>query len=266
MRTHLQTPTIAVTQEEVVRFYDNLASGYDRMTGFEARFVKERPFFRLLVDTHKIQRAVDAGAGTGFHSLLLSQLGVEVTALDVSPRMLEVLAGHAATMRLSIKTVTGALAEAGALIPTPQDAVFSLGNTLAHCLSPESLRQSLASLNRLLRPGGILFAQVLNYRRILVAREEILQQKEIDGVRITRRYDYPGTLIKFSVIREDLRSGKAPDVESVDLYPLLETEFVGALRDTAYEDIRMFGGISMEPFDAAASKDLVVLATKRGNA
>jgi glycine/sarcosine N-methyltransferase len=255
--------TDAVTQEGVVHFYDNLAAGYDLMTGFEARFVKERPFFPLLVDTYKIRQAVDAGAGTGFHSLLLAQLGVQVTALDISPRMLEVLAGHAADMKLSINTVTGPLTEAGALISGTYDAVFSLGNTLAHCLSAESLRQSLASLYGLLRPGGILFAQVLNYRRILVAREQILQQKEIDGVRVTRRYDYPGSLIRFSVIREDLRGGKAQEVEGVDLYPLLETELVAVLRETGYEEIRMFGGISMEPYDAGASKDLVVLAQKK---
>jgi glycine/sarcosine N-methyltransferase len=247
-------------QGEIVRFYDTLAPGYDRMTGFEERFVKERPLFKLLVETYNIRTAVDAGAGTGFHSLLLAQLGVSVTALDISPRMLDVLAGHAAAMHLSIQTVTGALDDAHTLVSSGHDAVFSLGNTLAHCLSTDALEEALGSLRRLLRPGGLLFAQVLNYRRILAAREEIVHQKEIEGVRYTRRYDYMEPLIRFSIVREDLKSGSAADVESVELYPWLETELVSALRVARFDEIQLYGGISMEPFDAAASKDLVVLA------
>ena len=55
----------------VTQFYDNLADDYDAMTGFEKRFVHERPFFNLLMQRYGITSALDAGAGTGFHSLLL---------------------------------------------------------------------------------------------------------------------------------------------------------------------------------------------------
>jgi ubiquinone/menaquinone biosynthesis C-methylase UbiE len=69
----------------VAKFYDALAPDYDTMTGFQKRFVHEKPFFRLLVEKYKIRTVLDAGCGTGFHSLLLAQLGVQVTAIDVSP-------------------------------------------------------------------------------------------------------------------------------------------------------------------------------------
>jgi SAM-dependent methyltransferase len=246
--------------EDITQFYDHLAGGYDAMTGFEGRFVKERPFFRLLVDNHGIRTAVDAGAGTGFHSLLLAQLGVKVTAVDISPRMLEALSRHAATMGLPVKTVAADLTDLAAHVVPPFDAVFTLGNTLAHCLTADARFSVLGGFQNVLRPGGILFAQILNYRKILVSRENILNSKEAGGYRFTRRYDYRETLIRFTITREDLSGRTAPESTSVDLYPLLETEFDKALRAVGFGDIRMFGSISMDPYDANRSNDLVILA------
>jgi SAM-dependent methyltransferase len=246
--------------EDITLFYDHLAGGYDSMTGFEGRFVKERPFFRLLVDNHGIRTAVDAGAGTGFHSLLLAQLGVKVTAVDISPRMLEVLSHHAAAMGLRVKTVVADLTDFASRVAPPFDAVFTLGNTLAHCHTADARSSVLRGFQNVLRPGGMLFAQVLNYRRILVSRENVLNSKEVDGLRFTRRYDYRGTLIRFTITREDLSGRTAPESTSVDLYPLLETEFEKALRAAGFGDIQMFGGISMDPYDANRSNDLVILA------
>jgi SAM-dependent methyltransferase len=47
------------------------------------------------------------GAGTGFLSLALARLGYEVTALDVSPRMLTKLDAAARRQRLTVRTVEG---------------------------------------------------------------------------------------------------------------------------------------------------------------
>ena len=246
--------------EDVSRFYDQLAGGYDSMTGFHGRFVKERPFFRRLVDRHGIKTAVDAGAGTGFHSLLLAQLGVHVTAVDLSPRMLSVLSDHAVAMGLSVRTVIGDLAELPAHVSSPVDAVFTLGNTLAHYLTPEALAGVLQAFRKVLRPGGILVSQILNYRKILISREHVFSTKEADGFRFTRQYDYGETQIRFTVTREDLSGRVPPEVVSVDLYPFLETEFVTVLGAAGFTGVQMYGGISMEPYDAGTSKDLIVIA------
>ena len=111
-----------------------------------------------------------------------------------------------------------------------------------------------------MRPGGILFAQILNYRKILVSRDNILSIREADGYRFTRRYDFGETLIRFTITREDTSGRTAPDAASVDLYPLLETEFEMELRTTGFGDIQMFGSTSMDPYDANRSHDLVILA------
>src|SRR5512135_913220 len=85
----------------IEEFYDALATDYDSMTGFQKRFVQEKPFFRLLVDRHRIRTALDVGCGTGFHSLLLAQLGVEATGIDVSPAMIREAQRHAQELSLT---------------------------------------------------------------------------------------------------------------------------------------------------------------------
>jgi len=60
-------------EQSVTKFYDTLAPEYDQMTGFESRFAREGPFFKTLIEDHGIGTSLDAGCGTGFHSLLLSR-------------------------------------------------------------------------------------------------------------------------------------------------------------------------------------------------
>jgi ubiquinone/menaquinone biosynthesis C-methylase UbiE len=70
------------------QFYDSFADEYDEMTGLESRFSKEEPIFQSLLKKYHIEKALDAGCGTGFHSILLAQLGLQVTATDISEHML----------------------------------------------------------------------------------------------------------------------------------------------------------------------------------
>lgn len=50
---------------------------------------------------------LDCGAGTGFLSLIAARLGHRVTAVDLSPRMLERLGDKAAAERLEVRVVAG---------------------------------------------------------------------------------------------------------------------------------------------------------------
>jgi glycine/sarcosine N-methyltransferase len=247
--------------QDIAGFYDWLAPEYDRMTGFEKRFVHEKPFFRLLVDRYGIRTAVDAGCGTGFHSLLLAQLGVEVTAVDVSPDMLRLLEAHAGSLGLQITSLESSFRELPLKLHAPFDTLFCLGNSLAHLLSESDLRESLRSFAAVLRTGGVLFLQLLNYDRILAKRERVQSVKEADGVTYVRFYDYEDGLIRFNILKLEGRGGRiSHELNSVTLRPVLNKELLALLCEVGFEDPRIFGGISMELFDPESSKDVVVLA------
>jgi 2-polyprenyl-3-methyl-5-hydroxy-6-metoxy-1,4-benzoquinol methylase len=248
----------------VEEFYDALAADYDTMTGFEKRFVQEKPFFRLLVERYSIRTALDAGSGTGFHSLLLAQQGVGVTAVDLSGDMLEGVKSHAERMNLHITTVRSNFQDLEKVLKSTFDAVFCMGNSLAHLLAEEDLRTTLRNFSSLVKPQGILFIQNLNYDRILVQRERIQSVKEAGNKTFVRFYDFGENRLSFNILTiERGKEGVRQSMRSVQLRLLLSNELVRLLLEYGFSEISLYGGISMDQFDAASSKDLVVLAKKQ---
>jgi len=114
--------TVSVS-EEIRQFWDEDAAVYDRSSGHHPRRPHERAAWsatlrRLLPDPPA--RVLDAGAGTGFLSMLLAAQGYQVTAMDLSPGMLEVLREKAERLGLEIEAT---VADAVSPPDGPFDAV-----------------------------------------------------------------------------------------------------------------------------------------------
>jgi ubiquinone/menaquinone biosynthesis C-methylase UbiE len=114
--------TVSVS-EEIRQFWDEDAAVYDRSPGHHPRRPHEQAAWsaalrRLLPDPPA--RVLDAGAGTGFLSMLLAAQGYQVTAMDLSPGMLEVLREKAARQGLNVEIV---VADAASPPDGPFDAV-----------------------------------------------------------------------------------------------------------------------------------------------
>ncbi|MGB2869964.1 MAG: class I SAM-dependent methyltransferase [Bacteroidota bacterium] len=248
---------------DVSSFYDALSAEYDLMTGFDNRFIRERPFFRMFVDRYQISTAVDAGCGTGFHSLLLAQLGVSVTAVDISGEMLAKVAAHAKELSLPVKTIRARFEDLSADLTGLVDAVFSLGNSLAHILSAENLLSVLKNFHAILKPGGALFLQVLNYDRIMKVKERIQNTKQIESKTFVRFYDYNEGSVVFNILEIDKSKGLPEEkLISVSLRPVSSKDLIDLLEKSGFRDIQVYGGISLQGFLPEQSQDLVVIAKK----
>jgi SAM-dependent methyltransferase len=252
---------ITPTDHTVEEFYDTLADSYDEMTGFEKRFASEEPYFRELVRRFSITRAVDAGCGTGFHSLLLARLGVQVTAVDLSEAMLEKLREHVAAEGLSMTTVRASFQKLQHTLKMSFDAVFCMGNALAHLLTAADLHLALDNFSALLNPGGILVIQVLNFERILAQRPRVLNVKTSGNTVFTRSYEYDDPLIRFNIVKSTEGNAQPDDVVTTTLRPVLWKELSVMLGDAGFENARCFGSISMTEYEPATSQDLLVLAS-----
>ena len=247
--------------EDVRRFYDALAPDYDLMTSFDDRFEKERPWFEAFVSKFGIRTALDAGCGTGFHSILLSRLGVSVAGIDASPAMIERARENARRLDSVVTLHTGGFSDISSIIegvlgaPGPFDAVFCLGNSLVHMLTDAELNEALTNFRSLLRPGGILVAQVLNYDRILSEKKELLGKREAGGMTFERRYAYHGETITFTLSR-------GANAEAVELRPLTSETLLKSLEEAGFGEAEIFGSLAMGAFNPAASTDLVMTAKR----
>lgn len=91
---------------------------------------------------------LDVGAGAGSHTLLLQQKGIDVTAMDISPKAVEVMRqrGVHNAVPHDIFTYTG----------KQYDTILLLMNGIGLAGNLKNLRVLLTHLQTLLRPGGQL--------------------------------------------------------------------------------------------------------------
>lgn len=249
--------------ESTSTFYDKLSIDYDTMTGFEKRFVHERPFFNMLLERYSIRTALDAGAGTGFHSLLMAELGVEMTAIDVSKKMLERVKEHAKVRHLKIDIAQSSFEDLPDRVHRKFDAVLCMGNSLPHLSTKGDVEHSLKNFATVLHSGGILFLQILNYNRILANRERVQSVKELGGVTFVRFYEFHSDHVIFNILKLKKENGQPlQELESVRLRPILKEELVRVLFEAGFSEVHTHGSIMLDDFHEKSSKDLVVLARK----
>ncbi len=106
-------------------------------------------------------RALDLGCGVGRHALALANMGFEVDAFDVSRTGLAEVSAKAEKHGLSIGTHVGSMTE----LPFRGGSYDFLvsWNVIYHGDEP-ALRQAIADLHRVLRPGGTMLVTMLSKR------------------------------------------------------------------------------------------------------
>jgi 2-polyprenyl-3-methyl-5-hydroxy-6-metoxy-1,4-benzoquinol methylase len=248
---------------DVKTFYNTLADEYDSMTSFKQRLAKEEQLFRSLVEKYKIKTALDAGSGTGVHSLLLAQSGVEVTAVDVSQKMLQLLSAHAHEKKIKVKTVKAVFLNLPKKIHCKFDAIFCMGNSLVHAKTKRELKNILSNFYTLLNLNGILFIQILNYDRIISKREIIQSIKESDGKTFIRFYGFGKDHIDFNLLTIDRKDGVLQHkLQTTQLRPILQKEIVGLLFKVGFKTVESFGNLMGDQYIKSKSKDLLIIARK----
>lgn len=231
------------------------------MIGFEDRLKKERPIIEKFVSEYQIQAALDAGCGTGFNSIVLAQLGVQVTATDISEHMLHRAKNNAERKGVHIDTRRCSFEDVAALAHRMYDAVFCLGNSLAHLTTKKDLKKSLKSFKYVLRPGGTLVLQLLNYTRILHDQERIVHIKEVQGKTFIRFYDFMDERLIFNILTLQKEGNSIRhNLHSIHLHPWQSEEIIHSLHSSGYKDIQRYGSMALEPYHKNTSKDLIIVA------
>ncbi len=208
--------------------------------------------------------ALDAGAGTGFYSLLMAQSGVQVSALDVSSEMIRHLKANAKKKKLSLNARVGRFSDIRKIFTRKYDAVFCLGNSLPHLRTKRELYRSIKNFIHVLKPGGVLILQLLNYDHILKNRERILSVKENDKQIVVRFYDYGKTNILFNVLSLE-RKGTVwlPALQSIWLHPWRLAELKKLLTETGCCKIQVYNSLLLDRFQPSLLKDLILICSVR---
>jgi ubiquinone/menaquinone biosynthesis C-methylase UbiE len=249
--------------QPVSSFYDLLADDYDSMTGLESRFDREKPFFESIIQKYNLRSAIDAGCGTGCQSVLLAKLGIGVIAVDVSSRMLMKAIKNFNLFNVTVQTVKSDFIGLKQILKKKYDAIFSMGNSLVHLKSQGELYRTLKSFYYLLKNGGVLVTQTLNYDSLFKSRERVHSVRQFESKTIVRFFDYAESMIQFNILSIN-KTDKGIDysISAVQQFPLMRAIYSHSLKESGFRNVKYFGGTDFSKFSLGTSKDLVVIASK----
>ncbi len=140
------------------RYHDATAADYDSKWGIDFGEVGQaqvRAKLRKALgrEPEPVADALEVGAGTGYFSLNLAQLGLieRPTVSDISPGMLATLSRSAAALGIEVQT---ACSEAEQLPFEDRSFDLVFGHAVLHHVP--DLPRALGEFRRVLRPGGVI--------------------------------------------------------------------------------------------------------------
>jgi SAM-dependent methyltransferase len=239
-----------------MNFYHDLAPFYDQMISFEKRFDKEKMVFHSLLKKFPAKVALDAGCGSGFHSILLSKLGLKVTGIDISEDMLKLARINAQKYLVDPVFANSDFLKIGENLKTNFDAIYCLGNSFVHLLSVDDQRRVLQNFKDRLKEGGYLCLQIINYDKFLHEKKRKLSVKEAGDKTFTRTYEYHERTITFNV---RIESESQQQTISTELYPLRYEEIAAQLEDVGFRQIQKYGNLLLDPYKSLISENLCLI-------
>jgi len=248
-------------------FYDALAAEYDLFVDWSARLACEMPFLLKWLERRNVSSVLDVACGTGHHALDLARRGYRVTGVDISQQMINRATELAGQETLDVRFERAALGELDARMPGPFEAILCLGNSLPHLVSEDALAKALQDLSRVLAPGGLILIQMRNFDRVLAESQRFMAPQTVrrgdEEWLFLRFYDMDGQRLRFNMVRLYRRSGGEWHwkTEETPLYAWRADQMRDAFENAGLQVLGTYGALTGEPYEPAASGDLVLVAT-----
>src|SRR6056297_2845372 len=129
---------------------------WDELIDWQGRAHSEGQFFIDVLRARGKETVLDVAAGTGFHSVRLTEAGFNVTTADGSAAMLAKAFENGQSRGLILKTVQADWRWLNRDIQGKYDAIICLGNSFTHLHEEKDRRRALAEFYAALKHDGIL--------------------------------------------------------------------------------------------------------------
>ena len=229
------------------QFYNQIAEKYDFIFPLSPA---HKTFFASELHGKTI---LDVGAATGNLTAYLSSQGYEVTAIDLSERLIAKAAEKGVIVQQRNMLAIDEL-------PT-FDNIVCIGNTLPHLDSKTSVQLFLQKAYGQLTQGGKLVLQLVNFQKYFAQQQGDylgnLPLIENDKVKFERYYylNEEGK-IRFKTILDDTIKNEEL------LQPIFADQLTESLTQIGFQAINLYGNFKKDLFDKEKSMALIVTAVK----
>ncbi len=163
---------------------------WDELIDWDGRAEAEGQFFIDVLRARGKETVLDVAAGTGFHSVRLTEAGFNVTTGDGSAAMLAKAFQNAQSRGLILKTVQADWRWLNRDIQGKYDAIICLGNSFTHLHDEQDRRRALAEFYAALKHDGILIIDQRNYDAMLDHGYSTKHKYYYCGDRVTAEPDH----------------------------------------------------------------------------
>ncbi len=159
--------------------YHELAECYDRLTN-DVDYGAVVDFYRALLQRAEVypRTCVDLACGTGSISLLLAQMGMQVTAVDLSEEMLTVASQKAQEAGVCVQFVCQSLQRLH--LPRGVDLAVCALDSLDYITDPNDCREAVRRIYRALNPGGVFIFDVNTPQKLRAMDGQVFLDEDED--------------------------------------------------------------------------------------
>ncbi|UCC44095.1 MAG: methyltransferase domain-containing protein [Candidatus Zixiibacteriota bacterium] len=244
--------------------FDKYAHEYDLITNAEQREAYHAEEVAALIDRFAPTSVLDAGCATGLTAALFARNGVRAVGLDRSREMLRVARQNYTDTPLPLSFRFGHFEKLPANLAGRFDLVVCLANSISGVASKKDLRLCFNGFRRVLRPGGSLVLQMLNYSSIKENEPMPIKVTENGGIIYIRYSIRRASRLTVHVVRLDMRAKDAPRFEPFvhefgNFTPEIVRGLIGAL---GFNDLREFSDLYLSRRFGPRSRDFVITAKR----
>lgn len=238
-------------------FYEEFSKYYDVVFPLgeaQLSFIKKRA-----KDKKKI---LDLAAGTGNYSIALAKEGYDVVAVDLDSEMVRKIEKKARNEGIKIRAISMDMKEIDKL-EDKFDLIFCIGNSLVHLENIKEIGEVVSKLYNLLKKGGVLIIQIINYDRIVEKNIKELPtiDKPEEEIKFIRDYEEKSGKILFKT-KLIVKKGEEVYENCVSLYPLLSKDLENILKASGFNSIETYGGFNEAEYNID-SMAMVITAIKK---
>ena len=159
--------------EDYAEYYDLIYKDKDYER--EVDFIED-----IFANTHKPEKILELGCGTGSYTKILLERGYEVTAVDISEDMLKI-----AREKCACKFINGDIRSVS--INDKFDACIAMFAVMGYVTKNSDIIKALNNIRRHLKPNGVFVFDVWNGLAVMrVLPEPRIKEVENDKIKIVR--------------------------------------------------------------------------------
>lgn len=245
------------------------ADWYDRTIDWSARLRRELPVLSDILGSRDSGGLIDAGCGTGRHTLALAQLGYSVCGVDASTDMIDQAQSLCQSAKVEVRPrfFVSTYADMLSHVGGQHNGVICLGNALAAAGTRDAVDAAIGMFGKCLRPAGKLFVQVLNFAAMRKETPCVRGPRvaTVDGREYVscRHYHFASNVVNVTNVTVWRDEKWRMHTRSGTLFPIELSDLSAWCESAGLQVDALWGSYAREPFDVSRSNDLIVVATRK---